>query len=73
MRNGYNVAHNLMLYNKLDTNRAIGQHSNSFDYVIPHVGNLSILSKLMILNYAFPQKYEYDWQNNSWHLRQSVS
>ncbi len=68
IRNGYNVAHALAYYNKYDTYRGVGQHSDEFEYVIRDLWNIETMSKLLMLNYAFPGKYKYDWKERAWEL-----
>ncbi|OGL22448.1 hypothetical protein A2707_03940 [Candidatus Saccharibacteria bacterium RIFCSPHIGHO2_01_FULL_45_15] len=66
MRNGYNVAHTLAYYNKYDTYRGVGQHSDEFEYVIADLSNIEDIAQLFMLNYAFPKKYDYDFKNRKW-------
>lgn len=66
VRNGYNVAHALAYYNKFDTYRGVGQHSDEFEYVIQDLWNVREMSKLLILNYAYPGKYKFDWREREW-------
>lgn len=68
VRNGYNVAHALAHYNQYDTYRGIGQHSDEFEYVIQDLWNINAMSKLLMLNYAFPGKYKFDWRERSWEI-----
>lgn len=70
LRDDFNVAHNLLIHNKNDSYFGVGQHSDSFSYVTRYLHDISALSKQMILNYAFPGKYMYDWNNRSWTLRE---
>lgn len=72
IKNGYNVAHALAYYNKYDTYRGIGQHSDEFEYVIRDLSNIEDMAQLLMLNYAFPKKYQYDWRNRKWSLNENT-
>ncbi|MFZ2544459.1 MAG: hypothetical protein WAW80_00585 [Candidatus Saccharimonadales bacterium] len=69
VRDEFNVAHNLMVYIPKDSYYGIGQHSDSFSYVIRYISSIAALSKLTILNYAFPKKYAYDWKEREWSIK----
>jgi|GEM_PF-1233021 len=58
MRHGWNVAHKLVRSNPYDQYRAIGQHSDEFSLVMIENLYISKISKLMILLYVRPGRYE---------------
>jgi len=69
VRDEFNVAHNLLIYIPKDSYYGIGQHSDSFSYVIRYLSSIAALSKLTILNYAFPKKYAYNWKEREWSIK----
>jgi len=69
-RNNYNVGHKLLRLNPFDRFMGLGQHSDEFEHVIPNLGNIQTVSKLLILNYLFPKKYEYNNRTHKWSLKQ---
>lgn len=70
-RNNYNVGHKILRINPFDTFMGLGQHSDEFEHVIPNLSNIQTLSKMLILSYLFPKKYEYDGKEHEWRLRQT--
>lgn len=69
-RNNYNVGHKLLRLNPFDTFMGLGQHSDEFEHVIPNLHNIETLSKMLILSYLFPKKYEYVSKEHEWRLRE---
>jgi len=69
IRNHYNVAHQLLRVNKYDSFRGIGQHSDEFSHTLPNLGNIKMVAKRMILNYAYPNKYQYNSIEQAWELK----
>jgi len=68
-RNHYNVGHKLLREAPFDRYIGIGQHSDEFEIVIPELANIENISKLLILNYLFPDKYTYNTRIRKWRLK----